>query len=284
VSNCSERKTNRSEPKKALQRRQRRWADAAGIAYDAGGYVQRLGDNLRAPLSSAASSAFVASPELGARRRQPPKMLALHSSAALVANVFDYWTQRDASPLAAALGFAEPCTALGFEAPFPSGLPGEPPTVDLLLTFESGRRIAVESKFSEWLSRRPRNKAVFKTKYFPRDRAVWTECGLPRCQTLAEDLQARTQRFKYLHAAQLLKHALGLSVVARGRIALCYFYYDWPCRESGVHREEIARFTGLIGDELPFSALTYQEIYRRLRETRAVEPGYLEYLRARYFS
>ena len=211
-------------------------------------------------------------------------MLALHSSAALVANVIDYWTERDASPLAAALGFAEPCRAIRFEAPFPTGLPGDPPTVDLLLELASGRRIAVESKFSEWLTRRPRNKAVFKDKYFPPGRAVWAERGLPRCQALAEDLQARVQRFKYLHAAQLLKQALGLSAAARDEPALCYLYYDWPCREGRMHREEVERFAGLIGDELAFTVLTYQEIYRRLRETRAAEPSYLEYLRARYFS
>ena len=216
-------------------------------------------------------------------RRLPPKLHALHSSAALVANVFDYWSDRDGTPLVAALGFAGRCSELRFEAQFPSGLPGDPPTVDLLVQLDLGRPVAVESKFSEWLDRRPRNKAVFKTKYFPPGRALWAEHGLPRCQALAEALQARTERFRHLHAAQLLKHALGLAVAAPTGFSLCYLYYDWPCRESAAHREEIERLAARIAGELEFSALTYQELYRRLHASRVAEPAYLEYLRSRYF-
>ncbi len=269
--------------KKDLQRRQRRWAEGAGVGSDGRGYVRRLEDNLRAPLSGDARASFTDGPELAQRLRQPPKFHALHSSAALVANVFDYWSGQDASPLVAALGFAGRCERLRFEARFPTGLAGEPPTVDLLLLLDGGRQIAVESKFSEWLTRRPRNKAVFKDKYFPPGRALWAESGLPRCQALAEALQTGAERFRYLHAAQLLKHALGLSVSGTGQFSLCYAYYDWPSRESAQHGSELEQFAAAVAPELSFSAVTYQDVYRRLRDTPAAEPHYVDYLRRRYF-
>jgi len=53
--------------RKDLERRQRRWADAAGVAYDARGFVRRLEDNLRTPRRL--------SPGLGdsGRSRRPPR-------------------------------------------------------------------------------------------------------------------------------------------------------------------------------------------------------------------
>jgi Restriction Endonuclease associating with ARP len=281
--------------KKDLQRRQRRWADAAGVRSDASGYVPHLEDNLRVALSMGARSAFVGGPELQPRRRRPPKLLALHSSAALVANVFDHFSERDRAPLAAAFGLQGRIVRLCFEAQFPTGLPGQPPAVDVALVLDFGEQVAVESKFSEWLVRRPRHKAIFKPKYFPAGRGVWAEYGLPRCQALAEELQARTERFKHLHAAQLLKHALGLAAWAAGEarstptrsspsFALCYLYYDWPGRESAVHRAELERFTARVAGELRFSGLTYQALYRRLRDTSGIDRAYVDYLKARYFA
>ena len=269
--------------KKQLQRRQRRWAEAANVEYDAHDAVERLEDNLRVALSSRAHEAFAGGPELEPRRSRRPKLHVLYSSAALVANVFDYWSEQDCAPLVSAFGLSGRCERLCFEVPFPTALQGGAPTADVVLTLDSGARVAVESKFSEWLTRRPRHKAVFKAKYFPPDRAVWAERGLPRCQALAEALQTRAERFKHLHAAQLLKHALGLAVSAQGEFALCYLFYDCPSRESALHRLEVDRFAAHVGSELRFSALTYQELYRRLRASAMADPAYLEYLSARYF-
>jgi hypothetical protein len=210
-------------------------------------------------------------------------MRALHSSAALVANVFDYWTEREAAPLTLALGLgAEPAT-LTFEEPLPTGLEGDPPTADVLLRFASGYVVAIESKFTEWLVRKPRNKAVLKTKYFPPGEQLWTLCGLSRCQRLAERLQSGAERFRFLHAAQLLKHALGLALTAPRGFELRYLYYDWPAREAAEHRAEIERFADAVAPALGFGAVTYQSLLAALARDPRVEPAYLDYLRARYF-
>ncbi len=279
-----------------VERTQRRWAAAADVAVDAQGFVRDAASNLRVPLSGAATRDFARGSELAARGLRPARIAALRSSAALVANVFDYWTTRDCAALLAALGFpggavvsheestdGAAVAQLAFEEPVPTGVAGDPPTLDVALRLRSGYVVAIESKFTEWLVRRPRHKAVFKPKYFPPGRALWRERGLEACQTLAEGLQTGRERCKHLHAAQLLKHALGLAALAPGAHTIVYLYYHWPCREAQIHRAELARFAALTAGELPLRALTYQSLYAALAAEAVTDRVYLDYLGARYF-
>jgi hypothetical protein len=281
-------------PRKELERQQRRWAESAGIDFDARGFVRDFDANLRVPLAAATRAAFGRGAELRPRANQPARIAALYSSAALVANVFDHWSARDAAPLAAALGFDGERVKLMFEEPFATGVEGDPPMSDVVLRFESGRVVAIESKFGEWLVRRASNRMDLKPKYFAGGKAVWCDAGLPRCQQLADDLRSGSERFKHLHAAQLLKHALGLARAKRTRDAgaacgeagageLRYLYYEWPSGPAGAHRGELERFAERVGAEIRFSASTYQDLYRVLRADARVDRAYLEYLRARYF-
>ena len=57
----------------------------------------------------------------------PAKMKALYSSSDLAVNVFDYWSQHDVAPLAAALALDESILSVAFEAQYPTGLGGNPP-------------------------------------------------------------------------------------------------------------------------------------------------------------
>jgi hypothetical protein len=271
-------------PKRELERRQRRWAERAGVAFDSRGFVRDPAANLRTPLSAAARAAFERGSEAEPRATLPARIAALHSSAALVANVFDYWQARDAAPVLAALGRSAEPAALSFEEPIPTGLEGDPPLVDVLVRCASGRLVAIESKFCEWLTRRPPNKAELKPKYFPAERALWRDLGLPRCQELADELRAGARPFKYLHAAQLLKHALGLTLTGAAKSELHYLYYDVPGRVGVLHRGEVARFAALVDARVEFAASTYQALYAGLRTERAADAHYLEYLRARYFA
>jgi hypothetical protein len=84
---------------------QTRWAQSKGFEQK-NAYLMSLGDNLREELSSGALSDFQrgSGRELRDRGIRPPRMHALRSSAALSANVFDYWRTRDPYPLIFATG------------------------------------------------------------------------------------------------------------------------------------------------------------------------------------
>jgi Restriction Endonuclease associating with ARP len=266
--------------RKDLDRRQRRWADEAGVGYDRAGFVRELDANLARPLDAAMRRELERGSELAPRGSRPARIHSVSSSAALVVNVFGPWRETDTKPLAAALGF-DGAPAVAFEEPVPTGLEGEPPLIDVLLRWPSGRVAAVESKFGEWLVRRPRNKAAFKPKYFPVGEDLWARAGLVACQALAADIQALRERFRWLHAAQLLKHALALSRSAEAGYALVYVYYAWPGREGPAHRAEIERFQARVASELDFRALTYQDLFRALAADSS--SASIEYLRGRYF-
>ena len=270
--------------KTALLRAQRRWADARGVRYDARGFVRALRDNLREPLDDSALAEFQRGSELTPRATQPARAHALCSSAALVVNVFGYWRGRDQTPLLEALGVGGPGgTRLEFEAPLPTGLPGDPPTVDVALHRADGRCVAVESKFAEWLTPRPRGQRVLKDKYFAQGR-VWEAAGLPLCQALAEDLQEGRERLKYLNAAQILKHALGLAVNGLRTSALVYLYYDRPGREAVTHRAEVDSVIARLRPELDLRVATYQALFGALRATPGLDREYVGYLAQRYFA
>jgi hypothetical protein len=245
--------------------------------------VRELATNLRQPLVGEALAQFERGSELTPGGNTPARMWSLGSSAALVANVFDYWRERDNAPLVAALGLDSGAAELRFEEPLPTGLEGEPPLADVALRWPSGRVAAIESKFGEWLVRRPRNKSAFKSKYFPPGAAVWTDAGLARCQAVAAEIQQGRERFKFLHAAQLLKHALGLACSGARDYRLLYLYYDWPCREADAHRVELERFASLLHPELDLRVLTYQTLFQRLCAHASVAAEYCRYLEQRYF-
>lgn len=272
--------------KTALLRAQRRWADARGVRYDAHGCVRDLADNFRAPLGEATLEELRRGSELTPYAARPARLYSLGSSAALVLNVFGHWRNREVGPLLRALDVTGRGVELTFEEPLPTGLAGDAPTADVMLELDDGRYVAIESKYAEWLVRRPRGKRVFKDKYFPNggDGGVWSAAGLPRCQALAEDLQAGRERPKFLHAAQLLKHALGLAKSRKRNGVLVYLYYEWPVREAAAHRSEIERVAARLAPEIELRVLTYQGLFGSLRTAPGVDAPYLEYLAQRYFA
>ena len=216
-------------------------------------------------------------------------MRALHSSSALAANFFDYWTDRDKTPITSALGI-EPGegASLDFEAQFHTGLGGTPPHLDVAITSSTGFVVAVEGKFTEHLKRSTSGKSNFTMAYFPKSTGRWIGKDLPACQSLAEELWAEElrggrQRFEYLDPRQLLKHALGLATQLGNKFSLYYLYYDWSGYGTETHRREIDSFGERVGDEIRFKALTYQEVFERLRDSGQAGSEYLEYLETRYF-
>lgn len=269
-----------------LLERQRAWAVQRNRRVDARGYLGSIAENLFQPLSAGAQNAFStgSGSELLDTKLRPAKMKALHSSAALAVNVFDYWADRNPDSLLRALGLQANPVTIEFEAQFPTGLGGNPPNLDVAFRYDSGVVVGLESKFSEWLTPKPPKKALFKPKYFPESGGLWSARGLGSCQALAAELHAGTEHFRYLDVAQLLKHALGLATRHEGKFGLNYIFYEWPGPESVAHRAEVERFQALVGNDLLFRWNSYQEIYKRLSQTAGQEHIlYTTYLGERYF-
>ena len=250
------------------------------------GYLPTVTANLLAALSTQTRQAFERGDggELKDGASRPAKMRALHSSSALAVNVFDYWTSRDPAPLGRALELGSGVRSLRFEAQFPTGLDGNPPNLDLAVVLANGTTVGVESKFTEWLHAKSQPREAFKPKYFPDGPGLWQARGLRQSQALAQAMGNGEKLFRHFDAAQLLKHALGLTTQLGDKFALLYVFYDWPCAEAEAHRAEVQDFTSLVGPELRFRALTYQDLYRRLKSKAGAADGeYLAYLGRRYF-
>jgi hypothetical protein len=261
---------------------QTRWAKSQGFELTSA-YMTTVSDNLRKELSRGALKDFErgSGGELRDRGIRPSKMRALRSSAALVANVFDYWRTRDPSPLQHALSLNSRITAIGFEEHFSTGLRGNPPNVDVVLTLDGNKNVAIESKFTEWLSPRER---TLDAKYFPDGPGLWTSHNLPKCQALADQFR-EVGPFKHLDVPLLLKHVLGLSRVKTRAYELLYLYFSRDCPEARVHSEELARFQYLVGDAIRFRAMTYEQLFDRLEATiKSEDASYLEYLQSRYIA
>jgi hypothetical protein len=258
---------------------QTRWATSKGFE-TRNAYLGSVAANLRQELSSGALADFQRGDSRQLRNRgiKPPRMQALRSSAALSANVFDYWRSRDPYPLQYALHLRERITRVSFEENFPTGLAGNPPNVDVLLRLENNECIAIESRFTNWLTARDRS---IEPRYLADGVQWWTLAGLPKCQALAESLR-EGGAFSHLDVPSLLKHALGLATRS-GAFEIYYIYFDWDCAESAEHADELERFAELVGDEFRFSAMTYQELFARLASrARAEDAPYIEYLTGRY--
>ncbi len=270
----------------AIKQGQTNWADSLGLAPDATGYLAAVKQNLFRPLSASAQAAFEqgSGAELLDTPCRPAKMKALHSSSALAVNVFDYWSGSDPEALGTALGLSDAIARITFEAQYPTGLPGNPPNLDVVLELVSAKQFAIESKFTEWLPAKSTAKQPFKDKYFESSAGEWSQRGLEASQQLAEQMQHGEVTFRHLDAAQLLKHALGLATQLGDGFSLGYLYFDWPCAEGELHRREIGQFAAAVDDSLEFKAMSYQEFYVRLREACGDEHAeYLSYLGQRYF-
>jgi hypothetical protein len=272
-----------TNPTAAIREQQRDWAAAYDIQIDESGYTLTLDNNLFVPLSPASRSEYVDGDgaELGSPGSRG-KMQALHSSSALVSNVFEYWRGRDSASLAAALGIKGPITDIGFERKVPTGLPGNSPNLDAVFDLPGQSIFAIESKFTEPYS--GRHVAGFKPKYFEATPGLWERRGYSHCQRMAERLNSGDLIYRWLNAEQLLKHILGLANCG-SEWELLYLWYQPPGPAGLEHAVEAQAFTDeVVADGIAFLSMTYQSLFDELRSSSsAAEAHYLAYLGSRYF-
>lgn len=200
------------------------------------------------------------------------RIRSLRSSSCLALNVFEPW-RGDPQPLSKIFGGT--ISSLHFEKKQPTGLKGIAPHLDVFLA-RPGGPLGIESKFLEMYSPTENH---FRDSYFETEQ-LWS--GLRSSQSLALDIATGRQQFRWLHAAQLLKHALGLRRNQPGdfRLALIWYRLDSPVAEE--IETEIGRFATQVSDDFDFTAMTYQELTWRMHSIKEPGPGYLDYLDQRY--
>lgn len=266
-----------------IKRRQKVWATQSALDCS-GEYCTHPKSNVPW-LNEATFQEFIAADgnEFGAPGKRA-KIGALHSSSALAVNVFDYWRNRDKQALAVALGTASKhIVSLKFEQKFPTGVGPRSPNIDVVLTHSDGGLLAIESKFTEWIGasgRKPLRKA-----YLPAGHQRWSSVGLFGAQRIAEAC-GKDSGFDRLDVPQLLKHMLGLATQDTGRgwhLKLLWHRCDEQAAEE--MDGEISRFQDMLAEDRPrFSAMTYQDFWRRLKPSLGPEDSsYASYLESRYF-
>jgi len=254
---------------------QRGWAERRSLSFDRSDRVTVLEDNLFQPMNPGTRSEFESGDggELGTTDG-PGSMHSLISSSALCCNAFDAWRGKPLGNFAAAFGLDRSYSVYRFESKHPTGLLGKAPNLDVELQAPDLMPVAIESKFSETYRLA---KNAFKPSYFS-DRASWT--GLESWRSAAVAIDGGQLSFVSLHAAQLVKHALGLSRrYGPDGFALLYLWYRVPGAAGDAHQTEIDRFVDAVGDAVDFRTAAYQDVLARIVEG---PPGWLEYMRERY--
>ncbi len=155
------------------------------------------------------------------------------------------------------------------------------PNVDVVIFKNSGQYkvCAIECKFTEAYS--THGHGGLDPKYLAHEE-IWQ--NLPATQNLAQTISPADQHFERLHAAQLVKHILGLNrKFGHAHYRLLYLWYDALGEPGAKHRPKVEEFTDVVhADGVVFHTITYQELMVRLAQHRAEYPGYVTYMTERY--
>jgi len=215
---------------------------------DEKGYVSEASQNL---IEGVRLVDFEADLRQGDGNEMEGKFRAAHSSSALAVNTFaPFKSDPAALRLPAGGGFA----SVSFERKCPHGLAGRrSPNLDVVAEGPTGV-VAVESKCLEPLA--PAYDAEIRDG---RRGTAWFQEML----RLAEEPRA----YRWLDAAQLVKHAFGVAYTFADRpMTLLYLFWEPSNPEAypifAEHRAEVTRFAASVGGGGPeFVAMSYPELW-----------------------
>ena len=250
-------------------------------------YTKDLKDNIFQGLKKEVKS-DISQGQGGELDNYPPKMSAVHSSSALVINIFQYWKYTNQiSKIAYASRFCNKENKISKDIKFEqkySIIKGfnHHPNIDIIIKNKDDHKYRVygiESKFSE--PYQGHNHSGIKKVYLDLD--IWED--IPKLKLLAEDISPDDKEYKYLHAAQLIKHILGLkNTYGKSRFRLLYLWYNVPGEEGAKHKNEIEEFKKIVKqDNIIFHDLSYQELIIKLsNHYREQHNEYIKYISERY--
>ena len=288
---------------KFIKSKQQNWAIRKGFNLIGGtipyrgekNYLHDLTDNLFEQLSNESFDCYNSGDgnETKDSKTRLAKMKALHSSSAIVVNLFQHWQKKDVYPIIHACGFCSKYPSetgvmteskIKFEEKFEistdKSLFPLSPNMDVVIEGFQPLVCAIESKFTEPYSSRKHNGV--KQKYID-NTSFWN--GLSNLYELAKEISPDNTKFQYLDAAQLIKHILGLKKKYNtAGFHLLYLWYDVIGNDSFEHRKEIEQFAEIAKrDNIKFSHVTYQEVIIKLsKEFYDGNESYCDYLTDRY--
>jgi hypothetical protein len=208
------------------------------LPLDPDGYVPRFEDNLLPGVPVEAVRAALAD---AAGQELEGKIRAVHSSAALVANCFGPWLHDPQHLSLVGMRHFE-TLELEFKCRIFASARATPAHLDLLARGREGI-VAVESKLTEYLKPPTPRFSPAYDRFLPAADpwAAWIPI-----------LRADPARFRWLDAAQLVKHSLGLRQTFPGQaLTLLYLYWDprdakaFPQLEDGF-RDQPSPDTALV--------------------------------------
>ena len=291
-----------------IQRKQVAWAIRTGLepigsTFQNEGeknYLEKLEDNLFQPLTVETRKQLEdgggkeTEGYLKDGKHYRPKINALHSSAAIAVNTFQYWQNKDVYPILYACGLCPTKSSnvdiplankISFEEKFPISDDKEtfqtPPNIDVVIDNFQSKIYAIESKLTEPYRRKKPEETGIRKDYL--ENPFWD--GLSNLKDLAEKLCPNDNVFQHLDAAQLIRHILGLKRNHnKSGFRLLYLWYDVIGQDGAEHRKEIEQFAEIAkGDNINFSHITYQEVITKLtKEFYEGNEEYCNYLTNRY--
>jgi hypothetical protein len=227
------------------------------VSVDEKGYVCEVRDNL---IEGVTLEDFKVDLLQGGGNELREKFRAAHSSSALAVNSFAPFK---ADPSTLWLPGGGRFSSLHFEKQCPHGVAGDraPPNLDVVADGPLGV-VAIESKLVEYLEP---HQAEFSPAY-DRDVQDWRRYGAWFKEM--KSLQNDPAQYRFLDAAQLVKHAFGVARTSSGqRAVLLYLFWEPSNRRDFAifdeHQSEIMRFADAVrGAEPAFMAIPYSELWR----------------------
>lgn len=249
-----------------------------GLTLSSSGYVDHWSENL---IPGTDPAWFETELNEGDGAELKKKFKAAHSSAALAVNTF---ARFKTAPTSLSVANSSGHKTFRFEAKCPAGIRGgRSPNLDLLA--QGATILGVESKCTEHLKR---HIAKFSTAYNEQieDSARRDSSWFRLMQALASG----PDRYCYLDAAQLIKHAFGLAhCFPNKNVTLLYIYWE-PKNASDFfefrdHRTEVNSFKADVQNSSPaFDAIGYRDLWDQWQRL-STPPWLAEHvtaLRARY--
>jgi hypothetical protein len=258
-------------PYAAITDAQKKFVLDSGADLDNRGWAVDYRQNLFAPLHTDSALDFEVAGELATSGGG--RIAAPHSSTALAINMFDVWRDRSPEPLSDAI-LSGLNRIVGYELQHGFGFRrGAQP--DIEFAARGGARVAVEVKFRE-----PYGTVTneFADRYFDTP-GLWD--GLPNLRELAVSIRDGDTTFTTLHAAQLIKHALGLTHSCGTNFVLGYLWHHLRSKTGDAHIAQLAEFTTIVSEDIDFAPVTVTELVDRFDPERA-DAAWLGYMTARY--